>query len=241
MRVGLDLDGVGYPFVSTYKAALRDNIAGQPGLLESVAGIDESDLITRLDEQARSFSWFKYQWNISTEQFYEMFRLFIAQGMFMYGRPRDGYRNLCMELLKAGHEVYIITNREVPGAESESVAQTKAWIKLWDIPHTELVISSDKTVVPTDVFVDDFDFNVKEIIDTGRGPSGDRTIGVLYDRAWNQPEQPPGATYHLGGLDFFYAPYRPGVPGHSIGTRRVFSHDQLFRLVQAIGDPKLRI
>ena len=231
MRVGLDLDGVGFPFVTEFKKLLRKNLATRPDFMRDEFDIDPQTLGPKLHGQPRSWSWFKHQWDMTSDQFFGIFRMLVEQGLFAQAAPRDGYRALCSELLEAGHEVFIVTNRAVPGAEERAIADTEGWIDRWDIPHSKLIISDDKTSVPADVFLDDYDKNISDVIVRGRGVDGlRRTVGLLYDRTWNQPEQPKGVKYYLADFPLAYGAYDPR--GYGTGSRRMFSHDQVLRYIQ---------
>ncbi len=230
MRVGLDLDGVGFPFVTEFKKLLRRNLSARPGFMEHEFGVNPTELMSKLHGQPRSWSWFKHQWGMTPDQFNGIFRMLVGQGLFAQAAPRDGYRALCSELIEAGHEVFIVTNRAVPGVEEKAIADTEGWIDRWDIPHTKLVITADKTSVPTDVFLDDYDGNVRDVFDRGRSENGKLTIPILYDRTWNQPDQPEGVTYHLADNHILYGPYAP-ESGKFPGAYRLFSHDQVLKFI----------
>ena len=72
------------------------------------------------------------------------------------------------------HSIHIVTHRP-----AEAHATTRRWLREHNILHDSLTFSEDKTVVKTDVFIDDRPENVEALLAKG-------VQAVLYDRPWNQ-------------------------------------------------------
>lgn len=165
LTIGWDLDGVLYPFVDS----LRDYIhhtTGRP--LDSMP-------------PAATWNFAEQQWALSADEFLEHFRNGVRDGaIFRQGTPCPGGVEAMTALVEAGHRIVIVTDRRLPGVEQTAEENTRAWLAEHDVPHDELVFSRDKTVVRTDVFLDDRDVNYDALAASGL------SVPWLLTRPWNQ-------------------------------------------------------
>lgn len=220
MRIGLDLDGVGYPFVTSYKRCLEEMVIENNAVLKK-AEIDVSYFWERRHHQPDTWSFYKTLWNWTTPQFLATFEVAVRDfGCFTRGAPRDGYRQAIDELRDDGHEIIIITNRKPSESTAEkAIDDTHLWLAKHNIHWDELHVSADKFCVPTDVYLDDNLANIADLMIRGH------SMPLLYDRTWNQPVQPEGFNNPLSeyGHDF-----------DERGEYRMMNKDQFVRFVRAM-------
>lgn len=95
-----------------------------------------------------------------------------------HGEPLGGASDILRGLMDAGHTVHVITARG-EGRDGATRRATAEWFERWGIPYTTLDFSADKTIVPTDVYLDDKLSNVDEVTAAG-------TLGVVMDTPHNQ-------------------------------------------------------
>lgn len=168
MRLGIDLDGVCYPFVE----ALTDWAVERDGL-------DPADL-----PFARCWDFFKLQWGWTTDQYFDYFRTGIFAGrIFHEPGPTDECIAALDKLREAGHEIVIITHRTVPGADVEAASATHKWLDRYAVPYDELIITGDK-VSRVDLLLDDAPHNVTAAVEAGENV-------VVWDQPWNRKGPAP--------------------------------------------------
>lgn len=143
MRIGVDVDDVLYPWFERAHAACER------------AGI------TRGRRPAQWQCWLDYG---CTEQewLYVMERATL-DGSLYNGEPYPGAIVALRELEAAGHELHIVTARGFFNHGALIRAHTVDWLREHDVPHHSLTFSKNKTLVRTDVFVDDSCKNVCEL------------------------------------------------------------------------------
>ncbi len=123
--------------------------------------------------------WIEWGWDV--EHFVAKCHEAVDSGFFLAtGKPHDGTCAALSSLLNAGHEVHIVTARNFGTLPGASEAATRQWLEEYQIPFTSLTISDDKTVVPTDMFVEDYLPNYDKLTAAG-------TTAFLINRAWNAP------------------------------------------------------
>lgn len=138
LRIGLDLDGVLYPFVAVVRAWLVER--GYSGA-----------------EGGEANRWAFYRdWGLTDEEWHAEFVAGILAGVIF------GPAELAPEAVEAlagfadaGDEVHLITARNVPGAAIEARRATFAWVASTGHPFDSVTISVDKGCVDTDVFLED--------------------------------------------------------------------------------------
>ena len=161
--VGVDLDGCVYPFVEV----LRDWIH-----------LDANRSFASLPPPT-CWHFYDEQWGFSRDDFYRHLTRGVTAGViFRSGVPIRGSVKVLHEIADAGHRIHIITARVAPGAEAVVAESTRWWLAKHHVPYTSLTISNDKTVVDTDVFVDDSPGNYAALEAAGSNP-------WFFHRPWN--------------------------------------------------------
>lgn len=159
--VGVDLDGVIYPFVE----AFRIYYAGK---------VDGFDLPTPTN-------WYFYRdWGITDKQFAELLDD-ASQSLSLFSMlpPEAGTADGWNLLKDIGVRIHVITHRP-----PSSWAQTAEWLHLFNLIPDTLIFAKDKTVVshfggPGKVaMVEDYVVNHDNLLDAG-------VFAVLLDRPWN--------------------------------------------------------
>lgn len=163
MRVGFDLDGVGFNFGDSCHRYLI--ATGQGHLWKSGPTPDPF------------WDWYK-DWGWTTEQFLEFCHAGADAGYIFSGPVREGFVETVDRVVEMGHEVIIITDRSFGRTPSVSERLTVDWLHDHNIWYDELVFSPDKTVVPTDLFVEDKLTNYDALVAAG-------TKAYLLNRPWN--------------------------------------------------------
>lgn len=163
MRVGLDLDGVMYPFGLAYWQACRATGRPTPG---------------RYDLER---TWDFYRgWGHSDSDFVENCHQFADAGVLWGLDPYPGAVAAVQKIADAGHEVHVITDRSFGSpAGAQSHAATLAWLARHRIPATSVTFSADKATVRTDVMIDDRVVNYDALEAAG-------TRAVLMSRLYNE-------------------------------------------------------
>jgi hypothetical protein len=161
--VGVDLDGVCYDIglhLQRHLVALGHDPV-------RIAHLDSWDFWSR--------------WGWTDEQFADACSRSVDAGvLFATGEPHPGTRDALSTLVRAGHEVHIVTARRFGTAPDASERATRTWLATHAIPFTSLTIAEDKASVPTDVFVEDSLANYEHLLAAGVTP-------YLVNRPWNAP------------------------------------------------------
>jgi uncharacterized HAD superfamily protein len=169
LDIGVDLDGVCYDF----PRAFREWVAHRTG--------------RRLSDLAEPTCWeFFTAWGLSLEEFLELFHEGVDAG-WIYGRgaPFPGTREALASLSARGHRLHVVTDRGAMGSPGAAQESTRRWLHAEGIVVDSLTVAKDKTVVPTDVFIEDLPANAQDLVGAGRAV-------VLLDRSWNQGFTAPG-------------------------------------------------
>ncbi|SEE15681.1 5' nucleotidase, NT5C type [Ruania alba] len=163
--VGVDIDDVLYDWSGrAHELSLAAGIAGDR-------------------PPAQITSWTPYvEYGCSADSWHAVIHRGVQDGTLYSADPLPGAGAALQALVDAGHQVQLITARgcgDFAGLTSELVRQqTRAWVDRHALAHHGLTFSADKTVVRTDVFVDDNADNVARLCAAG-------TRGYLMDRPWN--------------------------------------------------------
>lgn len=161
--MGFDCDGVIYDFVDALRQWLHHD-KGKP----------HHEM-----PDANMWDFYKHQWGMTTQDFLECYADGINAGhIFSIGDPFEGVVEAMHKIKSLGHEIYIVTARNIPGAEENAEKYTRLWLDKHEVPHDDLVISADKTIVETDIFIDDHYDNYVAIEEAGGYP-------WLITRPWN--------------------------------------------------------
>lgn len=148
MRIGYDLDGCVHLFV--------------PGLVEFIRlDTGREDL-----PPTTCYDFYEVDWGYSFEEFLDFCNRGVDAGVvFGYGEPVAGSVEALTRLKQAGHSLHIVTSRHFGTHGSEAV--TLDWLNRFELPFDTIHFSSDKTVVETDMFIDDHPDNVKALREKG--------------------------------------------------------------------------
>jgi uncharacterized HAD superfamily protein len=157
VKIGLDLDGVVYPFVEVMQDYLSE-------------------------QHQREFpyptQWDLWEdWGLTRQEFYDEFETAVHSGVvFTKGQPVDGARVAIEQLVAEGHTIHVVTDRLI---SPEAQKRTVTWLAKHGIPHDTLTFSRDKTLLPVDVFIEDSPHHTKALLKEG-------TRVVVFDRPWNR-------------------------------------------------------
>jgi FMN phosphatase YigB (HAD superfamily) len=164
MRVGVDLDGVIYDFAMHVRRYLVDH-----------EGHDAAAL-------AHLESWdFWTVWGWDDERFARACDAAVDAGvLYATGEPNAGAVEALRRIADAGHTLHVVTARTAGTAASAAFVATQTWLDTYGVPYTSLTMSADKTVVPTDVFIDDSLPNYDALVAAG-------VRAYLLNQPWNAP------------------------------------------------------
>jgi hypothetical protein len=181
MRIGLDLDGVCYDFFKAYK-----------GFLLNVGRITQEQ-----HDAPHNGEWnFHNAWGIDSAEFMQLFEDGVnKQIIFLDGEAYPDTRENVQRILDLGHDIHVITDRTV-GLPGVSFGLTGRWIE-WQLPKPikSITFTRDKTVVPTDMMIDDKPSNVRELLAAG-------CDAYLLNQPWNQ-EATDLSRHRVGSLTEF--------------------------------------
>ena len=164
MRVGFDLDGVGFNFGDSCHRYLES--LGKAHLWKSGPTPEPY------------WDWYK-DWGWTTDEFLEFCHAGADAGYIFRGPVREGFVECVEKVARLGHEIIIITDRSFGKTPAVSQGATTDWLAEHGIEYDELVFSADKTVVPTDLFVEDKLSNYDALVEKGTGC-------FLLNRPWNK-------------------------------------------------------
>jgi len=165
LRVGVDLDGVGFNFHSSFLRYL-DSISNGPYLNRGYCG-----------------DWHFYRkWGITDGEFVIYCNDAADKGLLFTGGVKRGFVNAMRRIKNTGSEIHIITDRNFGSTPEVSRELTRKWLKKYSIPYDTLTFSADKTIVPTDMFVEDKLQNYDDLVLAG-------TKAYLINRPWNNDLQ----------------------------------------------------
>jgi len=88
-------------------------------------------------------------------------------GTLYSGQPYPGAIEALHRLRDAGHSIHLVTARGFFVLGHMIRQQTIDWLADWNVPHDTLTFAKDKTIVRTDVFVDDSARNVAALVAAG--------------------------------------------------------------------------
>jgi 5'(3')-deoxyribonucleotidase len=162
LKVGVDLDGVCYSFDDSLRLSLVVNRGYNP------------------EACPPSTRWEFYEdWGLSLAEFLSAFAEGVDTGIiFAQGDAYPGTREALQRMIDAGHELHVITDRTV-GTPGIAEGATARWIAEHLPTMKSLTFSRDKTVVPTDMMIDDKPANYHALEAAG-------CDAWLFNRPWNQ-------------------------------------------------------
>jgi len=149
-RIGLDIDGVLFPFGDRLRQYILDN-----------SDYSEDDLSPHPNSK-----WEFYEvWGFDKGWYEYWIEKFIQQNGFVEGPVIGGKETIAaLELLPDDVEIVLITARaEHVHDRQEVINQTVQWLYDSDIPYEEIHFTSDKSSIEVDYFLDDRVENWKEM------------------------------------------------------------------------------
>lgn len=163
MRVGFDLDGVGYNFGDSVKRYLDATDRGH---------------IWKSGPTEQPFWDFYKDWGWTGEQFVQMCNEGADAGYIFTGPVRDNFVDAVRRVAELGHEIIIITDRGFGKTRKVSEDHTVEWLRQHGIEYDELHFSADKTSAHTHMFVEDKLENYDALVAAG-------VHTFLINRPWN--------------------------------------------------------
>jgi 5'(3')-deoxyribonucleotidase len=163
LDLGIDLDGVLYPFVEDLTPYAARHLRVRPQDLPPV---------TRWN--------FFEDWGLDFKSFQAIQTEAFGSGLFDRLDPDPEGVAVLSELAAEGHAVHYVTARHVEGVSpAEMAVRTREWIGRHGLPAHSLTMTTEKASVPTDVFLDDAPHNVEALLKAGH------SAPMLLHRAWN--------------------------------------------------------
>jgi len=135
LRIGKDLDGCHQSFQAGVNKALK------------AAGLN-----LKCDPNEYHF-WRGWGW--TDEQFMEFWKKGVEDGYIFNTPPFRGAVQANHDLHNAGHSIHVITHRGFPDRPGLAEQVTENWLNAVEFFYDSLTFSEDKTVVKTDVFIED--------------------------------------------------------------------------------------
>lgn len=168
MRIGWDIDGVGFNFGDSCHRYLES--IGEGHLWKSGPTPDPY------------WDWYK-DWGWTTNRFVEFCNAGADAGYIFSGPVRDGYKEAVNAVKELGHTNVFITDRSFGETPEVSENLTRAWFEEHEIEYDELHFSPNKAIVSTDMFIDDKIQNYDDLKAAG-------TDVYLLNRPWNTMDGP---------------------------------------------------
>lgn len=160
LSIGVDLDGCNVMFQVGVNAYLR--MQGYTDL--------------RCDPSNYHF-WEDWGWN--TEQWEAFWKAGVEAEIIFNNAPFRGAVEAINALYDAGHSIHVITYRGWPDRPGLAERVTENWLNERGYKYNSLTFSKDKTVIKTDVFVEDNLDNYQALTEAG-------TECYLITRPWNK-------------------------------------------------------
>jgi len=164
MRVGWDLDGVWFNFGDSVKRYLE--------------ATDQAE-VWKSGSTDTPFWNFYEDWGWTGKQFVEFCNAGADAGYIFSGPTRDDAASAMNRVKAEGHQNIIITDRAFGATPAVPQTITRLWLAEHGFEYCGLHCSADKTIVPTDVFVEDKLENYDRLVEAG-------VEVYLVDRPWNQ-------------------------------------------------------
>jgi 5'(3')-deoxyribonucleotidase len=147
MRIGIDIDDVLFPWFDRAHEAC------------TYAGITNGVTPSQWE------CWKDY--GTSMEAWLGVMEDATLDGSLYTGAPYPGAIEALRELKAAGHTLHMVTARGFFIHGHLIRKHTVEWLETWHVPHDTLTFAKDKTLVHTDVFVDDSWKNVQALVAAG--------------------------------------------------------------------------
>lgn len=162
MRIGWDLDGIGYRFK---EANCEFEVA-------------RGNLHRSLENSSPEWHYYTKWGDLTTPQWLITYAEGVDAGYILWkGEPYPDFVDVARKFKEDGHTNVVITDRSI-GKDPQGA--TKHWLASIEFPYDEIYFSPDKTIVPTDVFIEDKRENADALNAAG-------TRCYLFNRSWNAP------------------------------------------------------
>lgn len=166
LRVGLDLDGVLYNFGDSCRRYLES--------------IGKGHLWKSGPTPEPYWEWYK-DWGWTGAEFVQFCNDGADAGYIFTGPVRDNAVAAVEKIKDLGHQIIVITDRQFGSTPKVSHDNTIDWWNTHFPAFDEIHFSADKTIAPTDTFVEDKLENYDALISNG-------TPTWLINRAWNKAD-----------------------------------------------------
>lgn len=152
LRIGVDIDGVLFPFVDSLCTHAVTSLGRSKQSLPAPTQWD-----------------FSAAWGMTSAELVELMHDGVDNGALLLDEaPYPGVVAGLGRLRAAGHTVHLVTDRAWLGRREQAAeARTVAWLERNKVPHDTLHFTKDKTAVPTDVFIDDRPENYEALAGAG--------------------------------------------------------------------------
>ncbi|WP_032380979.1 5' nucleotidase, NT5C type [Rhodococcoides fascians] len=171
-RIGIDLDGVLYPFGDVFRTFMVKHMHWPKDLC---------------GEQTE---WHFYEkWGLSAAGFKAMCDRAANENRLWSGAVLQNSDRVALGRLQAaGHTLHIITDRQFGAHPAISHSATANWLLANTVPYDTLTFSGDKTIVATDYMIDDKLENYDALYATGCEP-------YLLNQPWNADDEEEANSY----------------------------------------------
>lgn len=159
IRIGVDLDGCNISFQAGVNAYLRQQ------------GFDLKC------DPSQYFFWREWGW--SDQQWETFWKAGVEADIIFNNAPFRGAVEAINSLHDAGHSIHVVTYRGWPDSPRLAEDVTEVWLNTNGFKYDSLTFSKDKTVIKTDVFVEDNTQNYYDLNSAG-------TECYLITRPWNK-------------------------------------------------------
>lgn len=148
LSVGVDLDDVCYSFIKAFIHFLVEFKGYDP---------DKLPHPTRWE--------FHEDWGMTLDEWLKLFAEGVDAGViFLHGEPFEGAIEAINRLRTNGHTIHIVTHRTVG---DRAVQNTMEWLQRVGLHYDSLTFAKDKTVIKTDVFIEDNIDNFEALWEAG--------------------------------------------------------------------------
>jgi 5'(3')-deoxyribonucleotidase len=163
LNVGIDLDGVVFDFARS--------------LGRYLLSIGDHRAYPLLEKEPETWDFYN-EIDMSLEEFLTACNDGADAGYVFAGPTRPGAVQAVNRIYDAGHRIHIITGRQFGTEPAVSKALTHAWLRQHGFKYNTVSFSADKTIVATDIFVEDKIQNYDALEAAGSRP-------YLVNRPWN--------------------------------------------------------
>lgn len=147
MRIGVDVDDVLFDWYGrAHEACMAAGITGS----------------------VTPFTWSPFEeYGCTAQAWYDALEVATLDGSLYSGEPLPGAVEALERLREAGHSIHLVTARGFLAHGDLIKRQTIDWIIDYRVPHDTLTFSRDKTLVRVDVFADDSERNITQLVAAG--------------------------------------------------------------------------